>query len=88
MAAFHGESGLINVVGPGAFRVSHPVVRDGSFQLSVPTLEGRRYVLEFSDWLPGSNWTALPTVEGDGTILRLIDPGATNHQRFYRVRVE
>jgi hypothetical protein len=58
------------------------------FQLSVPTESGRRYILEFTDRLPALNWTALPAVEGDGKELMLADPSATNHQRFYRVRIE
>jgi hypothetical protein len=58
------------------------------FELSVPTELGRRYVLEFSDRMPALNWTALPAVEGDGTMLMLTDSAGTNQQRFYRVRVE
>ena len=41
-----------------------------------------------SDSLPGTNWTALPAVRGDGTVKILIDPAATVSQRFYRVRIE
>lgn len=56
------------------------------FSAAVPTLAGRSYLLEFKTSLDQTNWTALPAVAGNGTILWLSDPAATNAQRFYRVR--
>ncbi len=56
------------------------------FSAAVPTLAGRSYRLEFKTSLNQTNWTALPAVTGDGAILWLSDPAATNAQRFYRVR--
>jgi len=88
VATFRGESGHINVVEPGPFQVRDAVAHAGTFQLSVLALEGRRYVLEFTDKLPATNWIALTGVDGDGKVLQLVDPSATNQQRFYRVRVE
>jgi hypothetical protein len=46
------------------------------------------YSLEFTDSLAPANWTALPTVTGDGMVTVLLDPAATNQQRFYRVHVQ
>ena len=60
----------------------------GVFRLSVPTEKGRSCIQEFTDALAPANWTALPSVGGDGTVNVLMDPAATNQQRFYRVRVE
>jgi hypothetical protein len=56
------------------------------FSAAVPTVAGRSYVLEFKTSLNQTNWTAFPAIPGDGTILWLSDPAATNAQRFYRVR--
>lgn len=56
------------------------------FSAAVPTLAGRSYLLEFKTSLDQTNWTAFPAVAGNGTILWLSDPAATNAQRFYRVR--
>jgi hypothetical protein len=58
------------------------------FRLSVPTEQGRTYILEFTDSLAPANWTALPAEVGDGTVKVLVDPAATNQLRFYRVSVE
>ena len=80
--------GRISVVAPDGLRVRDATYREGVFQLSVPTVEGQSYVLEFTEQLPGTNWTSLPAVDGDGKALVLTDPAATNHQRFYRVRTE
>lgn len=87
VASFRGQAGMVSVGVPAAPLLSELSRGNDNFQVSVPSLPGRRYVLEFTDRLPGSTWTALPGIEGDGTVLRLVDPGATNQQRFYRVRV-
>ena len=82
------QDGSVRVVEPAGVRVSDATCREGLFHLSVPTVVVQRYILEFTDSLPGTHWTALPGVEGDGTVKILTDPGATNRQRFYRVRIE
>jgi hypothetical protein len=87
LAASGAQDGNVRVVGPGAL-VSNPGYAKGAFRLSVPTEKGRSYILEFTDALAPANWTALPSVGGDGTVNVLMDPAATNQQRFYRVRVE
>ena len=56
------------------------------FSAAVPTLTGRSYVLEFKTSLNQTNWTALPAINGDGTVRWLTDSTATNAQRFYRIR--
>ncbi len=69
---------------PQASEVSY---QNGEFQVSVPTLSGPTYTLQFIDQLPGTNWTDLQSVSGDGTLKVLIDTSATNGQRFYRVHI-
>jgi hypothetical protein len=68
--------------------VSDVSYQDGVFRVSVPTLNGRTYTLQFIDQLPGTNWTDLQSVSGDGTLRVLIDSSVTNQQRFYRVRMQ
>jgi hypothetical protein len=86
LATVATEDGLVSVIAPEDLRVSGGALEDGVFQLSLPTVSGRQYVLEFTDELPGTNWTELQLIDGDGTVRVLVDFSATNHQRFYRVR--
>jgi uncharacterized delta-60 repeat protein len=66
----------------------NPVLSNNVFRVSVATLTGRSYFLEFKDSLNGSTWTALPGVAGDGTVKALMDPTASVPQRVYRVQVQ
>jgi subtilase family serine protease len=59
-----------------------------AFRLSVATQTGHSYILEYTETLPPTNWIALPAVAGNGTTVTLVDPAATNQQRFYRVLVQ
>ncbi len=86
-AAFGAQDGSVAVVGPGVL-VSNSAYAKGVFRLSVPTEQGRSYNLEFTDSMTSGKWRALPAVTGDGTVTVLVDPAATNQQRFYRVRVQ
>jgi subtilisin-like proprotein convertase family protein len=85
--AFGAQDGNVSVVGPGVL-VTTPGYANGAFRLSVPTEKGRSYILEFTDTLAPAKWTALPAVVGDGTVMVLVNPTATNQHRFYRVRVQ
>jgi hypothetical protein len=84
---FGAQDGGVAVVGSGVV-VSKAGYANGVFRLSVPTEQGRSYSLEFTDTLAPTKWTALPAVAGDGTAAVLVDPGATNQQRFYRIHVQ
>jgi subtilisin-like proprotein convertase family protein len=88
LATLATEEGVVQVIELDELRLSNAVYREGEFRLTVKTESGRRYILEFTDRLPALNWTALPAVKGNGEELVLTDPAATNHQRFYRVRIE
>jgi subtilisin family serine protease len=80
--------GLVTVKADAGLRLQAVEGSEGGYRLSVPTQQGQRYILEFTDALPGTNWTALPAVEGDGSLKHLSDPAPTNSQRYYRVRQE
>jgi hypothetical protein len=75
------SSGTIPIVSQAAYQ-------NGVFQLSVPTLSGRLYILQFTDKLPATNWTDIQSSSGNGTPRVLTDSSATNHQRYYRVRMQ
>ena len=68
--------------------VNEPTYLDGVFQVSVPTLSGKLYTLEFTDQLPATNWIDVQSVPGDDSMRVLMDSSATNTQRYYRVRME
>ena len=80
--------GEVSIVQPSQPSLFNPIHTGQEFRVSVPTLRGQRYALEFKDALPGSTWNSLPAVEGTGAVMQLVDPGATTPVRFYRVRVE
>jgi hypothetical protein len=91
--SFVTQNGQLTVA-PAALAVGIPlklnrvVSSQGTFAVSVPTIAGRHYIVEFTDVLPATNWTALPAITGDGTVKSLSDPGAPSRQRFYRLRIE
>ena len=66
--------------------LSQPMFGTNSFSISLPTQNGRVFVLEYKNSLTDSNWNALPLVAGIGGIQILTDTTATNSQRFYRIQ--
>jgi hypothetical protein len=68
--------------------VNEPAYQNGVFQVSVPTLTGKFYTLEFTGQFPATNWTDVQSVSGDDSVRVLTDSSATNSQRYYRVRME
>jgi alpha-tubulin suppressor-like RCC1 family protein len=67
--------------------ISSPAATTNGFSLAVPSQSGRLYILQFENTLFDTNWNSLPPVPGNGGVLLLSDPTATNNlQRFYRVQ--
>ena len=85
---FVSLSGQVTVVETAAPQLTQPVFARGAFGVPLQTAPGKRYILEFTDTLPATNWTALPAIEGDGAVKTLNDPSPHGTQRFYRVRIE
>lgn len=56
------------------------------FSLSVPTVLGTYYFLQYKQSLSDSNWISLPMVPGRGGIVPLVDEAANAPERYYRVR--
>jgi hypothetical protein len=66
-----------------------PGLSAGQFSLSVDTIAGLTYTLEYKNNLNEANWTSVtPSVTGDGTRQVLRDTAATGPMRFYRLKVE
>ncbi|MBI5774017.1 MAG: chitobiase/beta-hexosaminidase C-terminal domain-containing protein [Verrucomicrobia bacterium] len=57
--------------------------------LTVPTVDGKTYILEYCSSLFGTNWTSLSNFTGTGVNVQLQDNGnATGEPRFYRIRLQ
>lgn len=69
-------------------QLRNPRRQGTTFSVTVATLAGKSYTLEFKNVLNASTWTALPPVTGNGSDQPLSDPAATVPNRFYRVRVD
>ncbi len=64
----------------------YPARKGGTFTVWGQTLARKNYALEYKSSLTQSNWTPLPTVQGNSALLPFSDPTATNGSRIYRVR--
>jgi hypothetical protein len=71
---------------PSGFNLLNGIWQNGSFSLSISGRTNRSYLLQFKQSLSDPKWTDLTTVAGSTQPITLLDPGATNAQRFYRVR--
>jgi hypothetical protein len=67
-------------------QLQNPLKAQNNFSVTVPSLGGKVYALEFKNSFSPGPWTPLPLVAGIGGPLVLTDPGATNSFRIYRVR--
>jgi hypothetical protein len=84
---FQTISGAVTVFDPSSIQLRAASAGDAA-GLSVQTIQGRTYVLEYTDTLPGSNWTPISAVIGDGELKTFTDPNPAMNQRFYRIRIE
>lgn len=67
-----------------AIMLSLPTRERSAFSVSVSTVAGRSYRIEYNDSLGTNQWIPLQTVNGDGSVKRLTDSSATASRRFYR----
>ena len=71
---------------PAKVLVTNPAKSTNGFSLSLPTLNGRVYSLEYKNTLTDTNWTTASLFAGTGGTRTLTDAHSTGAQRFYRVR--
>jgi hypothetical protein len=77
-----------NISASNGLRLNPAAITSTSFGVAVPTVSGKKYILEYTDSLSTEQWIALPAVPGDGTTKTLSDPSPKSQQRFYRLKVE
>jgi len=68
--------------------ITAPTFTGQSMDLTVATVTGHDYILEYKTSWSDTTWIQLPAVAGDGTDMVLSDPDPAGTQRFYRVRVD
>ena len=89
---FQKVAGVVRVLGasppPNLVKLKQGTFAHGTFGMSVSTISGRTYLLEYTDSLSSTNWIALPPLNGNGAVQTLTDPSPAAAQRFYRLRIE
>jgi hypothetical protein len=68
------------------FLISGPELQGQTFSVSVLTIPGLTYVLEYKDHVADPSWSTADQQIGDGTPKRFQDPSAPITMRFYRIR--
>lgn len=66
--------------------ITNATLGNDGFSMRVPTQNGRVYRLEYKTDMGNGNWTPLPLMAGNGSLLKLADVTRSDSQRFYRVR--
>ena len=66
--------------------LTNPIYQTNRFSVSLPTLSGKVYSLQYKSALTDTNWIALPLKPGNGKTLTVTDTNATDSQRLYRVQ--
>ena len=84
----YGIARLLNVITAPAPVLVNPSLGNHVFRVSVATVSGKSYTLQFKNDLTNGTWNALSPVAGDGTVKILTDNNANVVRRFYRVSVQ
>jgi subtilisin family serine protease len=67
-------------------RLVNPRLAGGVLSVSVASVSGYRYTLQYKGGVEAASWSSLPAVAGNDSVLTLTDPGAAGQpRRFYRV---
>jgi len=65
-----------------------PRLQAGHLTVTVQSVLGVRYILEFKTSLTDPAWTTINTTPGNGQVITITDPASGATRRFYHVRVE
>lgn len=68
------------------FRLIAPTKTGDTFRFSIATLEGRTYLIEYTDDLANPAWQPLPNVNGDGQVQVVENTAPGVPQRYFRFR--
>jgi len=77
---------LANILAPTP-TIDSPVFNSSAFSVSINTVPGASYNLEYKTSLSDSTWSQSASVVGDGSTKVLADQGAASGSRFYRIRI-
>jgi alpha-tubulin suppressor-like RCC1 family protein len=75
----------VSYAGSAPLQLFQPTLSGNTFGVSVQTLNGKTYTLQFKNFIDTTNWIAVATLPGDGNVHVLSDTNATAPQGFYRV---
>ena len=73
---------------PPSPQLLNPSLDSNIFTVTVPTLSGFTYYLEYKQFASDTSWFPAGQTQGNGTAQILSDSTATAPQRFYRVRIQ
>ena len=84
-------SAAANCAGPVQLAYSTMVVNDatllsGFFRMSIPTVTGESYTVQYKNKLTDPVWTDLQTVAGTGGTLIITNPTTGQPSRFFRFK--
>lgn len=86
---FDGAMGnVVLSLAPEAPWLQNLVLENNTFRVSLQTLTGRTYYLEYKNSISDASWTRLPGVAGNGAVTSLTNRTVGVPSRFYRVAVE
>ena len=69
---------------PPSVTILNPTTRDGAFVFAFSTEAGHPYIVQFSPTLNPADWSTFTNFTGDGSIVQITHPIATN-SGYYRV---
>jgi len=69
-------------------RLYNPILENSAFRVSLQTITGTTYYLEYKNSISTANWNRLPGVAGNGLVRVLTNTAVDTPYRFYRVTVE
>ena len=78
---------LVAALAPPTLIGGSAILTSNTFSVSLTSVAGLNYTLEYKNFLTDANWTILPssTVPGAGGVITLQDTNVPPAQRFYRV---
>jgi hypothetical protein len=66
-------------------QILSPALTNGQFQFGFNTITGRSYTVQYTDDLPGGNWTTLTNFTGTGSYWQVSPLLPLVAHRFFRV---
>lgn len=68
--------------------ILNPTLSGNAYSLSLVTVDGANYALQYKPSITQPNWSTVATTVGDGSVQKLTDPNATNGAKIYRLQAD